>query len=187
MKKLFFFLTFVLILGMSSYATAGGPGDDPRCDGLTGAAKGLCFSANAIGCDDPTTRKPGCDKIDETYITITGSPPPWSECPCFSAATFDMQVYDLRIYEPDYGCVNEVGEDWLATAIVNGDADYQASSGYNHNYWGNMCSHVDLNYIDGSIDPFGLWVENITYEEAVACRDIILNSEMWALNCINPH
>jgi hypothetical protein len=178
MRKLLLVIILCIIHGLSTNAFAEGPKDDPNCEGLTGAAFGLCASAAALGCDDSTT-KLGCEKIDETYFTITGDIPPWSACPCFSLGTVNSVVYDLRVYEPDYGCINkEVGVDYISTYIITGSADYQLWVGYNDNY-GNWCSYNELN-----IGYTWTYVVDITYEEALACRDIILNSEMWALNCI---
>ena len=81
MKKLLcmtLLFTFVFLVVMSNNALSGGPGDDPRCQGLIGAALGMCTAAIAVGCDDKTTAKPGCDKIEENFIQITGETPPWT-------------------------------------------------------------------------------------------------------------
>jgi hypothetical protein len=56
--------------------------NDPRCEGLTGAAFGLCKAAIAVGCDDPEVTKPGCTKVEENFMQITGSEPPWTQPVC---------------------------------------------------------------------------------------------------------
>jgi len=69
------FIIGFLMLGLGG--AVAGPNDDPRCEGLSGAAFGMCASAIAIGCDDPNVQISGCDKITENYTKITGAPPPW--------------------------------------------------------------------------------------------------------------
>lgn len=67
----------LLILASASISVATAE-QDPRCEGLSGAAFGLCTAAISVGCDDEETRKPGCTKIEDKYEQITGGVPPWT-------------------------------------------------------------------------------------------------------------
>ena len=46
------FCTAIFFVGMTGYGDAGNPNSDPTCEGLSGAAYGLCTAAIAIGCYD---------------------------------------------------------------------------------------------------------------------------------------
>ena len=74
-------------IGIAGYAEAA---SDPRCEGLSGAAYGLCLAAIATGCDDLATANPGCAKIEESFTRITGVTPTWTltPCPCGTATEF---------------------------------------------------------------------------------------------------
>lgn len=71
--SLFGLLVFVSVPIM--VATAG---HDAMCEGLSGAAFGLCTAAVNVGCDNEETRKNGCAKIEEKFEQITGDTPPWT-------------------------------------------------------------------------------------------------------------
>lgn len=79
-------IAVIFMVGMvlsAGYAiVAASPANDPRCQGQTGAAYGMCTAAIAVGCHLDATN-PGCDKITENFTKITGQvPPPWlSSCP----------------------------------------------------------------------------------------------------------
>jgi eight-cysteine-cluster-containing protein len=65
----------LILLGAStSVATAE---QHAICEGLSGAAFGLCTAAMNAGCDDEETRKPGCTKIEKKFEEKYGSFPPW--------------------------------------------------------------------------------------------------------------
>ena len=55
---------------------------DPECEGLTGAALGLCNAAIALGCNQPDSTNPGCDKVADNFKRITGDEPPWIQPHC---------------------------------------------------------------------------------------------------------
>lgn len=96
MKKLLLLFVVVFTSGTLNQAVAGSPAEDPRCHGLSGAAFGMCAAAIAVGCDDPATPKPGCEKIAENFTQITGKEPPWEvSCPCWSTE-------DLNIASTEY-------------------------------------------------------------------------------------
>ena len=69
----------LLIVAPVLIATAG---EDARCEGLSGAAFGLCTAAVNVGCDNEETRKTGCTKIEEKFEQITGEAPPWTVPSC---------------------------------------------------------------------------------------------------------
>ncbi|NCF24793.1 MAG: hypothetical protein GWP60_09660 [Gammaproteobacteria bacterium] len=62
------------------------PPDFSICDGLTGAAWGLCRGGVAAGCADGTGNPTACMAIEENYMSITGEDAPWITppvtCPC---------------------------------------------------------------------------------------------------------
>ncbi|MDX1400384.1 MAG: hypothetical protein R3245_00535, partial [Kiloniellales bacterium] len=65
------------------------PPDFSICDGLSGAAWGLCRAGVAVGCaDEPPTGNPeACMSIEDNYAAVTGEDPPWiapplPHCPC---------------------------------------------------------------------------------------------------------
>ena len=69
-------LAFVLVAVMlpaSSFAQ-----DFTLCDGLRGAAFGLCRAGVAVGCDVDDTQS-SCDQIAAQFEQITGEQPPWAE------------------------------------------------------------------------------------------------------------
>jgi len=53
--------------------------DKSMCDGLKGAAKGVCTAAAALGCGDPTKHQKQCDVLGDKFETLTGQLPPWEE------------------------------------------------------------------------------------------------------------
>jgi hypothetical protein len=85
-------LSFIVIstVFFPSQAVTATPVDNPQCDGLTGAAFGLCAAATAVGCDGSDTQAPGCTQIAEQFTQITGETPPWTlpPCPCGTANDF---------------------------------------------------------------------------------------------------
>jgi hypothetical protein len=72
--------TFVIFTSLASTAFSGspnssGPPDFSPCDGLMGAAKGLCHAGIAVGCDQEAST--ACEQIEEQYTAKTGNEPPW--------------------------------------------------------------------------------------------------------------
>jgi hypothetical protein len=76
------FLVICYLCISTGTAVAGNPDADPRCEGLSGAAFGLCTAAVSVGCDDPEVTNPGCSSVADNFIKITGNPPPWTEPLC---------------------------------------------------------------------------------------------------------
>ncbi len=62
------------------------PPDFSICDGLSGAAWGLCRGGVAAGCADGTGNPTACMRIEENYRSVTGEDAPWITppvtCPC---------------------------------------------------------------------------------------------------------
>ena len=69
---------FVLLLFTSVMSTAiADKPDFSLCDGLKGAAKGLCHAGIAVGCDQEASN--ACEQIEEQYTAKTGNEPPWAD------------------------------------------------------------------------------------------------------------
>jgi hypothetical protein len=71
-----------VLLIVTGHALAGN--SDPMCEGLRGAAFGLCTAALAVGCDDPAL---GCDSsacahLEDNFRRTTGDEPPWTQPGC---------------------------------------------------------------------------------------------------------
>lgn len=85
-------LSFIVIstVFFPCQAVIAAPTDNPQCEGLTGAAFGLCAAATAVGCDGSETQAPGCENIAEQFTQITGVSPPWTlpACPCGTTNDF---------------------------------------------------------------------------------------------------
>lgn len=72
------FCTAIFFVGMTGYADAKNPNIDPICEGLSGAAYGLCEAAIANGCDGlAAAATPQCMNLVESFSKITGEVPPW--------------------------------------------------------------------------------------------------------------
>lgn len=100
----------VILLGMSlvvqpSAARAESP-DFSDCDGMTGAAWGLCRAGVAAGCADGTGNSKACRQIEDTYTDVTGEPFPWNApppptCPCdYSAIAKANPPWSPGVSEP---------------------------------------------------------------------------------------
>jgi hypothetical protein len=124
MRKLYVCMIAVLFsgvffLGIGDQALAN-PNADPRCQGLSGAAFGMCAAAIAVGCDGETVAA-GCERIEDNFTQITGEVPPWTplpKCPCGDIATFK----DILVDATGLGCTDEAGS-YLAI-----DTDKQVSA-----------------------------------------------------------
>lgn len=75
-------LFFVCLCIIAGSAMAASSNADPRCEGLVGAAFGLCNAATSMDCDDPQSAPKGCDRVADSFIQITGEVPPWTEPVC---------------------------------------------------------------------------------------------------------
>ncbi len=87
-------LVFAAVLGSLALfspgkAAAEAP-DFSICDGLTGAAWGLCRAGVAAGCADGTGGTTPCTRIEDMFFDVAGVDAPWiappAACPCDYAA-----------------------------------------------------------------------------------------------------
>ena len=81
MKCLMRIITVAVLLltgSLMAVVSADPPGADVVCDGLSGAAFGLCTAAVNVGCGEEGVDNPGCAKIQENFERITGEPAPWT-------------------------------------------------------------------------------------------------------------
>lgn len=101
--KIFTFLVLVgtITLSLGAQQAMSQPPDTSVCEGLTGAAWGLCRGGVAAGCVDGTGNPSACGNIEETFQKVTGLIPPWVippvTCPC------------------DYGLVPKTAPPWEVT------------------------------------------------------------------------
>jgi len=62
------------------------PPDFSICDGLSGAARGLCRGGVSAGCADGTGNPTACMSIEDNFASVTGEDAPWITppvtCPC---------------------------------------------------------------------------------------------------------
>ena len=77
-KRIIALASLILAGGLLNVAIADPPGADVVCDGLSGAAFGLCTAAVNVGCGDEGVDKSGCTKIQDKYEQITGATAPWT-------------------------------------------------------------------------------------------------------------
>ena len=75
-------LWLVCLSFISGAVLAANPNIDPRCEGLTGAAFGLCNAATSMNCDDPQSAPNGCDRVADNFTQMTGETPPWTAYGC---------------------------------------------------------------------------------------------------------
>ena len=92
MKIILSLLMAVMFLGGQAAA------DEPDiCDGQVGAAYGLCQAYITMGChtSDPDASEEACAKVEENFIKITSSTPPWAlpSCPLWSQEELDL-IYE---------------------------------------------------------------------------------------------
>lgn len=89
MFKVLSILAVLSGLALVSTGTArADPPDFSICEGLTGAALGLCRAGVAAGCADGTGNPTACMEIEDTFMMVTGGDgAPWTArppttCPC---------------------------------------------------------------------------------------------------------
>lgn len=78
--------------------------DTSMCDGLKGAAKGLCTAAAALGCGESTKHQKQCDALGDKFEALTGqlapweAPPPPPPPPSVPTVTlfYDIDAFDLE-------------------------------------------------------------------------------------------
>jgi hypothetical protein len=91
-------LSLILLLTGATPAHAQ-PGQDTRCAGFSGQARGLCTAAVSAGCFDGVQSQ-GCDALLTTWTTHcatcpAGTPPWLATCPCnFSLAQLSAGFID---------------------------------------------------------------------------------------------
>ena len=103
-------------------------------------------------------------------------------CPCFTPESIDEYARELPP-DPTRLCLNSDDPYKSTTALSDSvpTMDYATFGTYSHSPVNSgHCQHWDETY---SIFNYEDW---ITYEEVSACRAILLNSDMWALNCESP-
>ena len=119
------FISVVLLIlsfaGMSSKALA----QSGNCVGLSGAAYGLCLSANAVGCNGTDTQPPGCTQIETRYTEITGETAPWTlpPCPCGDPSRFVEVIKDSGAAEIDCHTISGTEGQQLLTINTRGFDD----------------------------------------------------------------
>ena len=96
-------LAFALAWIAASGSVHAAKKDTSMCDGLKGAAKGLCTAAAALGCGESTKHQKQCDALGEKFEALTGNlapweaPPPPPPPPTGSTVTlfYDVDAFDL--------------------------------------------------------------------------------------------
>jgi hypothetical protein len=127
---------FVLLLFTSVMSTAiADKPDFSHCDGLKGAAKGLCHAGIAVGCDQEASN--ACEQIEEQYTAKTGNEPPWADRTIYinsesgETPLDGMWEFGCEYYEDEGGDYNEymvfMGDTFQAWALhytsTNGKCD----------------------------------------------------------------
>lgn len=78
-------MTICLTIGISALAITPGvraaAPDFSICEGLSGAAWGLCRAGVAAGCADDSGNSRACREIEDQYTDVTGLVPPWDAPP----------------------------------------------------------------------------------------------------------
>jgi len=98
--------------------------DTSMCDGLKGAAKGLCTAAAALGCGDATKHQKQCDALGDKFEALTGQLAPWEAPPPPPppppAPTVTL-FYDLDAFDLDGAmlCEDVLGADCNQSDPVN--------------------------------------------------------------------
>jgi hypothetical protein len=114
--------TLVIFTSLASTAFSGspnssGPPDFSPCDGLMGAAKGLCHAGIAVGCDQEAST--ACEQIEEQYKAKTGNEPPWADRTIYiNAESGNARPLD-GMWE--FGCDNDDGVDFNEYMVFMGD------------------------------------------------------------------
>jgi hypothetical protein len=84
------------------------PPDFSICEGLTGAAWGLCRGGVAAGCADGTGSLTSCAIIEENFRSVTGNDPPWITppvtCPCDYATDVPIDTAWDTVTQAVFSC-----------------------------------------------------------------------------------
>jgi hypothetical protein len=85
-------------------ATAAPP-DFSVCDGLTGAARGLCRGGVAAGCADGTGNPAACMAIEDNFMSVTGVAAPWlTTCPCNYLVDVPINTAWIGVTDAVFSC-----------------------------------------------------------------------------------
>ena len=88
-------------------ATAAPP-DFSICDGLTGAAWGLCRGGVAAGCADGTGNPTACMTIEDNFTSVTGGDAPWitppATCPCNYLVDVPIDTAWIGVTDAVFSC-----------------------------------------------------------------------------------
>ena len=105
--------------------------DKSMCDGLKGAAKGVCTAAAALSCGTSAKHQKQCDVLGDKFEALTGDLPPWEEPPppppppSGPLLMYDIDTFDLEAGAACEGtvavpCVFGPPSDfWVAQDLVN--------------------------------------------------------------------
>ncbi len=154
------------------------PSEETACDGLTGAAHGLCTAyCEAMDCDGdaPHASQRACDRVGRNFERMTGGAPP-CECPCVG-----------RIE----GFIEALNGDFGRTACIGfslaGFSDFVALQTTSPVRFAGSQTVIPGHYgVCGfAFGPGG--AIDITYEEAEACNALIRQKGAEAgLSCPPP-
>lgn len=96
----------------SSNSAIAQPPDFSICDGLTGAAWGLCRGGVAAGCADGTGNPTACMSIADNFRSVTGEDPPWITppvtCPCDYVADVPIGTEWAFVTQAVFSCPGDV-------------------------------------------------------------------------------
>jgi len=163
-------LALLVLSGAVSHAQ----GTDPRCDGQSKVAKGLCTAASRTGCfDDPNSTQ--CDAVAAAWTAMGLGTQPWlNPCPCWDVAelatvelTNEKCDDSLDLASASFSCTNlEVTADCTGGGVLP-RGTYAVVSSARGDF---ECS---IRFLDAS-DPSGTGfggrrVTDLSEEEALAC------------------
>jgi hypothetical protein len=168
----------VLAAAISVVAFLPGPAraqqpDYSFCDGLTGAAWGLCRGAIAAGCADDTGDPTACAHIEENYLAVTGEEAPWvvppALCPC------DFSLYPKSATVWDAGAIDFQCPETFAVFRDNLDTEIGTTRS------GPSAENPFCQMFDSGLDASPAYLnEPVTLEQFEACRlDIIAYGQQF--------
>jgi hypothetical protein len=148
-------LLWVAPFGVATAQTADGqtPSSESICDGQVGAAFGLCNAyCEAMDCDslDPQASDTACNKIQNSFENITGSPPPCVQvCPCYVpgsnfAAVIDGDLPVDTCVDGPYGSYSELTYIGFGVCSSPSDCDYYAGQETDYTIVKTYCVYQQL-------------------------------------------
>jgi hypothetical protein len=157
--------TFVIFTSLASTAFSGspnasGPPDFSLCDGLTGAAKGLCHAGIAVGCDQKASA--ACEQIEEQYTAKTGNEPPWADRTIYiNAESGNARPLD-GMWE--FGCYKDEGVDFNEYMVFMGETfaawELEYSSGDGTCFSGETITIFETGTVSAFEDIIVSWVDD---------------------------